>query len=342
MHFTSSKEALDMFTASLKKNIFFAIITLCTLFLIGIFHLILFLFYSLDHSNLYISIFNLVLAFHSLGKFLPTYTSLDLQTIMLTNSFQITLSSLWVPVTMTAYYSVFYSKLPRYVWLYFISTPLMGYLWTIHPSLGEKVFLGISLCAFIDMMRLFIRSVIKKDRYVWIVGIGVLLSQSTMVVYFFPSLSNSDRAYLIYPVFLSVPLALSIYNAIRTAGTSKSLEQQLKEVKRLSTLSIAQEKEKQQILADQNITLEKQVTERTTELKQSLQNLKSIQAQLIQSEKMASLGELTAGIAHEIQNPLNFVNNFSEVSNEMFAEMKCKCLKYVDLQNGQQICQKQM
>jgi signal transduction histidine kinase/Tfp pilus assembly protein PilF len=58
-----------------------------------------------------------------------------------------------------------------------------------------------------------------------------------------------------------------------------------------------------------------------SKLQHTLTDLKSTQGQLIQSEKMASLGELTAGIAHEIQNPLNFVNNFSEVSNELIDEM---------------------
>ena len=71
-----------------------------------------------------------------------------------------------------------------------------------------------------------------------------------------------------------------------------------------------------------NSELEELVKQRTADLEKSLIDLKATQAQLIQSEKMASLGELTAGIAHEIQNPLNFVNNFSEVNEELLIEMK--------------------
>ncbi|QDK79974.1 two-component sensor histidine kinase [Spirosoma sp. KCTC 42546] len=65
-----------------------------------------------------------------------------------------------------------------------------------------------------------------------------------------------------------------------------------------------------------------QLHEQKEALQQTLVELKTTQDQLIQSEKMASLGELTAGIAHEIQNPLNFVNNFSEVSSELVDELK--------------------
>jgi len=80
----------------------------------------------------------------------------------------------------------------------------------------------------------------------------------------------------------------------------------------------------------------KAVEEINTALTKSLEELKAAQAQLIQSEKMASLGELTAGIAHEIQNPLNFVNNFSEVSSELLDEMRSE-LDRGDIEEAKEI-----
>jgi signal transduction histidine kinase len=67
--------------------------------------------------------------------------------------------------------------------------------------------------------------------------------------------------------------------------------------------------------------------EKNQKIENTLGELKATQAHLIQSAKMASLGELTAGIAHEIQNPLNFVNNFSEVNNELIEELKSQKLR---------------
>ncbi len=97
-------------------------------------------------------------------------------------------------------------------------------------------------------------------------------------------------------VLLSIALANKI-NILRNEKESSQAE----------ALRVSQEKEK--LIKDQNINLEIQVKQRTAELEKTLRDLKDTQVQLVESEKMSSLGQLTAGIAHEINNPINFVKS---------------------------------
>jgi PAS domain S-box-containing protein len=78
----------------------------------------------------------------------------------------------------------------------------------------------------------------------------------------------------------------------------------------------------QAVIAIENVRLFDQVKQRTDELSKSLEDLRTAQNRLVQTEKLASLGQLTAGIAHEIKNPLNFINNFSSLSVELIAELR--------------------
>src|SRR5262249_9819130 len=78
----------------------------------------------------------------------------------------------------------------------------------------------------------------------------------------------------------------------------------------------------QAAIAIENVRLFERVEARTRELAASLENLRTTQDRLVQTQKLASLGQLTAGITHEIKNPLNFVNNFSVVSSELIDELQ--------------------
>jgi signal transduction histidine kinase len=89
-----------------------------------------------------------------------------------------------------------------------------------------------------------------------------------------------------------------------------------------STVNLLQTFGAQSVLAIQNAHLFDEVQARTRELGKSLEGLRTTQDRLIQTEKLASLGQLTAGIAHEIKNPLNFVNNFSSISAELVDELQ--------------------
>ena len=167
----------------------------------------------------------------------------------------------------------------------------------------------------IEFLRVNFIAVRRHRPGAWILLItSLLLTISLVCLVWFNFQGKTELSALIQSISYFIPgLGLSLFFAGEFARTGSSLHQRVVEIEKLSEDMIAKEKEKQQILNIQNETLENLVTQRTAQLSESLNDLKETQKQLIQREKMASLGELTAGIAHEIENPLNFVNNFSEV-----------------------------
>jgi signal transduction histidine kinase len=170
-----------------------------------------------------------------------------------------------------------------------------------------------------DIARVAFLSTDRQKKGVWIIIAGnIFYLLMWMAFSLFLSgvlhISSLGRDVVFDVSMMCIPITYAIFLSYDFGHTNWVLKQKLTDIETLSA-------EKQSILTTQNETLERQVAERTAALKAS-------QAQLIQSEKLASLGELTAGIAHEIQNPLNFVNNFAEVSAELLDDMKA------DLQAG--------
>ena len=181
---------------------------------------------------------------------------------------------------------------------------------------GDQIASFFALIVYIAIIRISSRS-LKTNRVAGLLFLSAsALSLLYWIVFFLNTIEVLKGVFIQYSplVIMLNPVVLAIYLGYNFGKRSELLRLNLERIQILSS-------EKEALLSQQNKTLEQQVAKRTRELQNSLEELKSTQAQLIQSEKMASLGELTAGIAHEIQNPLNFVNNFSEVSRELLEEM---------------------
>jgi len=283
-------------------------------FTFALIHFILFLFYRREKSNLYFALFAFTLAIWGI---------LEHEAVSNSNAeLSLLLKRLWLPylalmpvMGLRFLYSLFYTKIPKSFWFFlFASLGIAVWSWFSLTGILSLILFILSLA---EMIRLVIVAIRKKTPGAWIIGVGFAAFCISLVLILVFLITNNFSLTLWYIFIyltgiLPILLSMSVYLSQKVSFTYKNLELEIKNSLELRLENARKETE----------------LKKASELKAAYEalevahsNLKATQSQLIQSEKMASLGELTAGIAHEIQNPLNFVNNFSDVNSELIDEV---------------------
>ncbi|MES2331810.1 MAG: ATP-binding protein [Bacteroidota bacterium] len=242
--------------------------------------------------------------------------------IIVSDLFQLSTTVLLLPILLI---KTFKRKINSRLILSLIILFVVNEIMTFLPSSFSIIFQYIYWGSFIFVFGICLYYVITSRKNLmgaqWAIVGGLIFTISILfggiiLGLILPNLFESQYSGLLFNSFfnLGFPFSLLIYVSMRFKEMIQEVQKNAEKVVELS------EEKREQALQQQKI-LEDEVSRQTGEIRQTLENLKSTQSQLIQSEKMASLGELTAGIAHEIQNPLNFVNNFSEVNTELLDEL---------------------
>jgi two-component system, NtrC family, sensor kinase len=299
------------------------------LFLLTIFFNLFFYHISKEKSYLYFALFILFLGINRFWNILDVYFSWEYPSL---KHYVPYLSYTWafIPVFLIQFVRAFFKTKESYrkwdIWLITIAFAniLVNILRFFNIKIPMPFFdfdkeaaryfaiVIIPICMLITF-GLYIR---RKERFQLYVMVGL---SPLLIFYSFNRIANTMGFKLKTGIFRTIEVPCLVWLILILAWLLFMRYNHLKQKNEQRALDI--ERERNKLIEGQKVELERQVKERTQELEVSLIELKATQNQLIQKEKLASLGELTAGIAHEIQNPLNFVNNFSELSVDLAKDL---------------------
>jgi len=263
------------------------------LFILILLHTFLYFRFARDKGNRYLIIILIVLFFHSIISFNDVWydgNALISQIHFWLFSILIAVFATLLPLTLSQLLNTL--KLRFWNWYAWSGIPL-GIIISLWPNAFNLVYIALGALSLISCTWIIIQARgkgIPGMRYIsggFISSIIAVLAV-LFLLEIFQVIGFSFAVNLILVIYLGIPVGLTLFTAHNYSELVDNLEQK--------------------------------VTNRTEELNTSINELKAAQTQLVQQEKLASLGQLTAGIAHEIKNPLNFVNNFSDVSLEMIDE----------------------
>ena len=286
--------ALNQSTAQINTyNNFTIFVSAAVLFVLLLLHLMLFYKFPEDRSNLFISLIVGLLFISVLLVY--SYVAIDVTAywysfVIWLWSFSNILVVVFLPYTIAELFKLEEQK--KVLWL-IAALPLFVVSTLLNAPFNDFLFLLIMSVSVFLVGYICWKAYKSGKRGVQYVAMGVIGTLSFGIVYGFyvmGILELSVQVFFVMVTFIYIlfPLGMTLYVADSYGYLFTSLESE--------------------------------ITDRTKKLNQSLDELMATQSQLIQQEKLASLGQLTAGIAHEIKNPLNFVNNFSDVSLEMIEE----------------------
>ncbi len=265
-----------VFDFTISKNFYYkgSIIFYFTFFLaLAILHFLLYMFYKKNKSNLYYSLFAFSFGIILLISLITNALNKpdDINSIIHLTSY---LRVFYISSLLAMLYSIFYNKILKIFWFWLLIM--------IAELIGKELKFETDITSFIiliEPIRIVIVSIYKKKDGAWIIGSGVITTILSIVTWVIISVTGktqvlfNQNTYLSFFILLltylstiSIPLSMSAFLALGFAKTNKNLEKKLLEVEDLNIKSIEQEKEKQQILADQNTNLEKQVKLRTHEV----------------------------------------------------------------------------